>query len=269
MAYRNPEFGFLHAAADAGVGAITTTNALLAGFPKDHLIDRRPSSLATFAGFATTHDIRLDRGAAGLEAVDRLLIPAGHNLDTATSLQVEKSTTGAFAGEESVIGFLLAPPAGQLEIDLSPGHTERHLRLKMNGSGKWSLGQLWYTRRRAMAEASPATPWEEPVVVPARVRQTPTRRAASILGAPRRRYRWRYVGVSGADQVLLDELRVATSNGARAFWVWPAESTEAAVLVEGGADGQPLEWRREQDHPGVQAFGPSYTWDLDLLEVTA
>ena len=82
MAWRNPRYAFQHAIRDSGVSSITVIPSADADYPVDYLIDDRAGSLFKFDSSSGSSLIRIDRGAGSLEAVDRIIIPAGHNLDT-------------------------------------------------------------------------------------------------------------------------------------------------------------------------------------------
>jgi len=82
MAWRNPRYMFQHAARDAGASALTPDPAADSDFPIDYLIDDRAGSLFKFGSSSASAKIEIDRGTGTLEAVDRIIIPAGHNLDT-------------------------------------------------------------------------------------------------------------------------------------------------------------------------------------------
>ncbi len=159
MAWRAPRYCFLHAARDAGVSAISEQNIWSTSGPSDFLIDDRAGSLAVFNASAADHYVQIDRGAAGLEIINRLYIPSGHNFAGADIRLRSATDTGITASVTTMLATVAAP-AGALDFDLSPS-TQRYVRLDWpNDTGTWELGELILTRKRTTTDG-PKPGWRD------------------------------------------------------------------------------------------------------------
>jgi hypothetical protein len=255
MAWQPHRWAYLHAAADAGAAALTVSVATATGFGKENLIDYRAQSLLRLNAAQTAFNVILDRGAAGLEAVDRLVIPSGHNLGAAT-LTVHRSTTGAFGGEEVQLGTVAAPGAGAIDLALTSS-THRYLRLSVSGpSAVYEFGELFFTRVRI-----PTRGWD-PGYDDRPVRNAETRRTArsyvtTLYGAAQSEIRAKASRYRGADLTLLDEL-ISFLDLGLPLWYWRPDSAAKPIYVLGELEG------RVQDSPAPafagEAFGPSFVF---------
>lgn len=261
MAWRAPRYCLLHAARAAGAAAITSANAFATAEPKDHLIDDRAGSLARFSGSASDHDIRIDRGAGTLEAVDRVWIPSGHNVNGQT-LTVESSTTGAWGGEETSRASFTA---GTGAIDESvTSNTDRHIRLTIGGTGTWALGELVFTRTRTVSRG-PEPGWEdEELSNTASLDLRSGAAAVLVQGVNRRRFRFSYRAVSSADDLTFFSDLVAAA-ASYPILVDPAFDDESAVWVR-----LPEDVSRKQDPLVPAATDAKRTsFEFELLENVA
>lgn len=238
MAYQNPKFGFLHAAADAGEPALTSSSSPEAatGYPLAHLVDYRPSSLFTF-GQTGARYVTVDRGAGTLEEIDRVVVPAGHNLATATLIRVHTSTTGVFSGEETLrVGWNQSSEpdvSGIIDKEFTAETDDRYVRfyvLSPAGTA-WSFGQLWYTATRQAATIGPKPDWTDQPVSNLIVRELPTREATSILGANRRSFSLEHLHLESTDLEVYDDLFEQCSVGGRPFYFWPPDDSEVPLLM--------------------------------------
>lgn len=205
MAWRGPRFAFLHAARAAGVSALTASHTIDADYPLAFLIDHR--RLPTkFDASGTGRYIDLDRGAAGLEVIGRLYIPSGHNLDGATQIDVDSSTSGAFAGEETSRVSQGTIPTGDIDEDFGAETSDRYLRFSITGTGTWEIPELLYTRTRTTG-FGPDTEWTDQDRSNVEVlRKTSGDRAILETGSRQRELELRYNAITGADRTLLREL---------------------------------------------------------------
>ena len=127
MAYVPPYFVFLHAGRLAGDAAITMSPAAVTDFPKFYTIDGRAQSLAKHGSVGAATWV-CDRGAGTLEAIDTLIIPAGHNLGAQT-VTVHSDTEGTFATPTLLKSFTSA--AGQIMQTFTAPSTERWVQVSL------------------------------------------------------------------------------------------------------------------------------------------
>jgi hypothetical protein len=255
MAYRNPRFCFLHAAADAGAANLTSSHPD-SDYPVDNLIDYRPSSLCIFASSGANRAIMLDRGAAGLESIDRMIIPAGHNLDGA-NWWLQSDPTGSWPGTPRANGT-----AGTGLIDASfTGSTDRHWRLLIGTSGQWEIGQWYLTRTRQPTTRGIDPAWEERQVPTLREMDFPSREAMLAMAPVRWIYGLSYRALEGTDLAVFDDLMTETGVGLVPFYFDPPDDSRDVLLVR--VRDYP---RRTQDHPNPGAGGASFDLQFTLIE---
>jgi hypothetical protein len=82
MAYRSPRFSYVHAAREVGVAAMTPSHTAHASFPIDNLIDDRASTLFKYAATQEDPYVDLDLGSGFDTGLNRLIIPANHNIES-------------------------------------------------------------------------------------------------------------------------------------------------------------------------------------------
>jgi hypothetical protein len=255
MAWQTHRWAYLHAAADAGAAALTVSVATATGFGKDRLIDYRRQSLMRLSAAQTAFNVILDRGAAGLEAVDRLVIPSGHNLGAAT-LTVHRSTTGAFGGEEVQLGTVAAPGSGVIDLALTSS-THRYLRLSVSGaSAVYEFGELFFTRVRI-----PTRGWDpgydDRPVVNRETRRTGQSYVTTLYGAAQSEIRAKANLYRGADLALADEL-IAYLDLGLPLWYWRPDTAAKPIYVLGELESR----AQEAGNPAAvgEAFGPAFVF---------
>ena len=242
MAWRSPRFGILHAARDAGAAGVTGANAFSTTQTKDHLLDDRAGTLTTFAATASDHYIQVDRGAAGLEAIDRLWIPLGHNF-SGWDVQLASSTTGAFAGEETqrinhattyTVGGAggLSVPATQLDFTFTSSD-DRYWRMDWPNEVTINpaLGELLLTRTRSTVRG-PEPGWSDNIE--ANVQTTALAsgvRPVLVNGADNASYAFNYRAVDDVtDQAIFDLLVTTGLNNP--ILLDPPYDTNTSVWVQ-------------------------------------
>jgi len=263
MTYRLPQFAFLHAAKETGVGNITLNNDYEdADFPIAHLIDNRPSSLMKFSQSASDHWIKIDRGSGSLEAIDRLIIPEGHNLDPATTITIETNSTDEWPG--TTRGTLVTPGSGLLDITLT-SNTDRWIYVEIFGTGTWEIGQLFFTRTRTMTTAGPDSKWTERPVPAMIRRELSTREANSTLAANRKAWSLTHNALDSTDVAILDDLLEAVGVGASPFYYDSTDDGDDPRLMR----IENLAPTRQQDNPAPKSNDPTYEIALEMLEQTS
>lgn len=259
MAYRAPRLMILHAAQTAGVAAITTPAGTFAAGSQAALIDSRAAALATWTASGTGREIRLDRGAAGLEAIDRLIIPSGHNLATFTSISVDTDDNSGFTTPTTILAAV-AVSAGVISLAMTSS-TERYVRLTIAGTGTPELGELVYSRTRATAGVLNPEWTDERSANVSRFISRAGVEGRAVLGAMRRRFEFEFEWQSSTSDTLLSDLVTAYGAGA-SLWLDPPDDTEAPVHVV-VADAV----ARKQDHPVPGAGTFSYSYSIAFEEV--
>lgn len=255
-----PYFVWLHAGRAAGDASVTMSPAASASMPKYRSLDGFGQSLAQHGSSSGAAYWQVDRGAGTLEAVDRLLIPAGHNLGAQT-VTVKASATGAFAGEETTLASFTSA-AGLVEQAVTSS-AARYLRVGFGATGQWEYGEVWLGRKRTPSAAVVCDPaWKRPPIANVSVQRFPSGVQGSVLLGPDQRtlgmtLRW----VSGADATLVEDM-IAACGGAKApLWVAGPDDAVPTTLMWLAAVSA---W--EQDSSVPQATGPTYTVQLELTE---
>ena len=253
MPYGNPAYMWDHLGASIGAAAISTKYATAAGFGKERLIDYQGARLMKFAGSQADHDIEFDLNAFEGPIYDRVVIPNGHNLSTKT-IRVYAGDTSPAATE---IGSVVAT-AGWIDLAVTLS-TNRYVRVLIDATGTWELGELWIGRRY-QTETGIARDWQEPLRTPSVEIEFPSREAVMLLAAPRRRYLIEHQGLSDAsgDEFIYRELSVRARATPILFWTPRASPSVLIARLEEDAE-------KTQDHP-QPASALSWTYGLHLRE---
>jgi len=259
--YRNPLFGFLHAARAVGAAAVTPDDAD-AAYPKERLIDTQIRPRFRFGTTGAGHTIDVDLLAGFATGFDRLLIPTGHDLN-GQAYTVQQDDNGGFA-TPAPLGSGSFSGTGHLDVALTAS-TERFLRLTITPSGRWFLPELWYTTRVSTTRG-PEPGWTDQPL--ANVNETVLRSGARFgqkLGDRRRQFTLSYTHLSDAERATFaTSLLDATNDGALAFWYWPPDDTEPPVLVHLAA-----QLTMVQDRSNPRATGQAWNGTLSLLQSIA
>lgn len=258
MTWRNFQYAFLHAARDAGASAITdNSHGWLTANPKDFLIDDRAGSLATFDSSESDHWIQVNRGSAGLEAIDRLIVPAGHNFAGA-DVRVRSSSVSDFSSDIST-HLNTAAAAGLFDPTWSISTTKQYLRMDWpSDSGAWAIPQLIYTRTRTTTRG-PEQGWGDMLLHNTLDFQKESGSIASLsLGADRRLFELVYRDVVLAADLLVFSDLLETCGTSKPFYLDPAFDTEAAIWVKLTQDS-----RQVQD-PAIPAATDSTQRRIEL-----
>jgi hypothetical protein len=269
MTHQTPSYNFLHAAADAGVGALTssTTPGEATGYPLDNLIDYRVSSLFRF-GQNGWGSVKVDRGTQPMsEACDRIIIPAGHNLENATVCNVHSSvndsdwTTRVANWDQSAE----SDPDGIISKDFSASTTDRYLRFRIQTVGyAWEFGQLFFTRKRTPTRG-PDPDWIEQQVSNTVSVPFPARTASLSLAANRWRYQFKYNRLDGADLTLLDDLIEAVGIDLLPFYFDAPDDTSPTgpLLMKINGDSYS---RKQARRAPAGPLGAAYDFEFAMLE---
>ena len=261
MAWRNPRYAFLHAAREAGAAAISSQNIFATAQPKDLLIDDRLSDLAKFNAAATDHFVQVDRGAGTLEAIDRLVIPTGHNFNGA-NLRVRHADDAPFtSGVADLLATVAVASAGQLDYALTSS-TKRYVRMDWPSSSStaWEWGE-WFLSRTRTTLRGPEPNWPHTPRHAVRTYDLPSGVTAILEEGPDRdAIEYLYNVVKDAADLAVFEDLIAAAGMSHPFILDPAYDTEATAFFLLTA---PIE--REYDNPNpTVAISRSYR--LRLLE---
>lgn len=260
MAYQNPSYSFLHAAADAGAAAMTENATVDTSYPENNLIDYRPSSLFKWSNSAANHWIKIDRGAAGLEQINRLIIPAGHNLSTATFI-LQHSTADSWNGAST---NAVSDTFGTGLQDFSfTASTEQWWRLYITGTGAWEIGQLVLTNKRTPTRGIDPD-WTRLKIASVVKIPFPSRDVSLTTAPTRWLYRVRYNHVDATDLAIFDELFEETGSAVPFYFDQPVSGGDPLLM---GIQGDP---DIRQDHTSPSGAGaPTYRVEFTMLEQTA
>jgi len=260
MAWRAPRFGLLHAARLAGPGSLSAPNALGSG-SLDHLLDDRAGFFAEFATAETDHTIILDRGAGTLEAIDRLWIPAGHNLD-GVDIRVRAATDAAIT--TGVVTLLASTPvSGSDAIDETLASSSlRFVELAFLTSSAPRVSELVYTRTRTTLRG-PEADWEDDPLDHTSHLETESGAVYHLIRGPDgRRMSLSYVQAVDADDLVLLEDLFALGTG-------------AAFVLDPPYDDEPARWvtlterSRRNDNPTPASTPKRVSYEFEAETVLA
>jgi hypothetical protein len=227
MAWRNPQFAYLHAARDVGVASITPDGAFT-GSSKAYLIDDRPSVQFTWDGpAAANHTIDIDLGANWVTGLDRLYIP---NHDITSNWTLTEDTTSDFATDPQVRGAGVCSAGVDFDGPIGTPTEDRYLRIKFISSGAWSMGQLWISTT-VTTTAGPEQGWTDELIP--NVIQFPSGDAIQT-DSDQQLFEFRYPvagAAAAADKTNLEALIAAVSTY-RPFLLDPPYDTESVKLVK-------------------------------------
>ena len=258
MAYRAPAVGVLHEWKSHGAAAITVTSEAT-GFEKDKVIDDQAVPLFRFNVSAADNNAELDRAAAG-GTLNRVVIPAGHNLDGLT-LDYETSASGAFGGEESTPVSIVVSGSGIIDEATGAGMTLRFQRVNFPDVAQEELGELFVTERLVF-DRGPAPEWTDENR--ANVSERELRSGILYLirrGSSARIFELTFERLTAADVAIFDAIETQSADGVAPFWFWPPDDAEDPIQVK--LDDLP---RRRQAHPNPQAFGQAPRIVLRMIE---
>lgn len=222
--YQTPSFAWLHALADAGASGVTIVESVTAATPETRLFDQR-SNRRVVRSASGAFTIRVDRGAAPREPVDRLVI-AGHNL-TGHRVKVIKDTNqdGAWSATTEINPYsrLRGSTANVAAKSIHPGVNvidfpstgDRYVGVLIDArvTNVAELGECWLTRKRTPTqglESDYSDPFQPNLAV--------TRLQSGVdlvreLGSARRSWRIDTSRISGADRLLYEAMLRETGYG--------------------------------------------------------
>lgn len=146
MAYRAPIYSHVHAARDVGASEISLDgDTAHADFPIRNMIDDRAETLFKFSASVVDPKIDIDLGASFVTGLDRLIIPADHNIDT---LKIIQDTVSNFASPETLHDTDTGPAPGTLydsgTFDTA-AQDQRYVRIEITGTLQFQIPQLVLT----------------------------------------------------------------------------------------------------------------------------
>ena len=225
MTWQNFQYCILHAARDAGAAAISAWEVAATGFPFDFLIDDRAGALCKFTTSTSAHFVQLNRGAAGLEEIARLIIPAGHNLNT-ENVRVRTATDAPFtAGVVEILAETAISSAGIIDLAMAGGteaqRQQQYVRIDFPNSGSLvpEIPELIYTRTRTTTRG-PEQGWGDMLVHNTHDFPLESGAVASLsLGADRRLFELVYRDVVLAADLLVFSDLLSTCGTSKPFYI--------------------------------------------------
>lgn len=258
MTWRNPQYSFVHAARTAGAAAISTVPGVAAGFPVDNLIDDRAGSLFKFTSSGADSKIIVNRGAGSLDPIDRLLIPAGHNITGTINLLADDSAgfpdpTTLLSGEAVATGLI---------DETFALNSQQFVKINFNADGQWQIPQLILTEKRTTDRGPDPLPgWSDQLIDNTLLFPKSSGVVAALeLGVDRRRIEYDYRVLETADELVFAELWTECAT-ARPFFLDPAYDDEPPIWVR---LVEPIERRLDTIAP--QSDARAYFRRLVMLE---
>ena len=143
MAFRAPRYSHVHAARAVGVAAITLSQIEDPLFPADNLIDDRSSTLFKFNAASGGPNIIIDLGAGFDTGLDRLIIPADHNL---TNIRVWQDTAVDFPSATALASAAAQTPGTLIDYTFTAS-SEQFIKLSISGASTvWEIPQVVFTK---------------------------------------------------------------------------------------------------------------------------
>ena len=229
MAWRAPQYAYLHAARDVGVASITPNASFTAGDEK-YLIDDRchdAESVFAWSDSAANHTIDIDLGSDYVTGLDRLYVP---NHDITSTWTLTEDTASDFSADPQVRGGGSFVAGTDFDGPIATPTEDRYLRLTIISSGAWSLGQLWLSTT-VTTTAGPEQGWTDELYP--NVTQLPS--GDSIQDdVDQAFYEFTYPAAgaaAAADKTALEALVAAVSTY-RPFLLDPPYDTEAVKVMK-------------------------------------
>lgn len=260
MSYQQPAFMVNHPA--AALSAASITDSQLTTAAKRSLIDFRVGDLAVHSIASSVHTTQIDFGSAW--GHNRLVIPAGHNLEGETFQVYSDDNSGMTSATLQATSS--SSPAGVIDLTMgTPSPAERYWQVNWpSTSAAWEIPEIWYGARTQLT--SPAV--VDPTFEASYVSQTisvdyPGGRADIELAPPRRLFSLEVQDVdpSGADYAIL--VAIAQTGQAFPFWYWPPDSLDPGPYLVKLVDDVQI----EQDF-SAPLVAIRYTVSLALIEQT-
>jgi len=263
MTYQQPAFMVDHPCATlCGFDNFIDSSTDLTDDEIRALFDYRANEMAVFdsAGFQSPRYDMLTNQTG----FNRCVIPAGHGLDGATSVDVYHDAGSAFPHATLVgtSGAVTGTAVIEIVVTVNPG--ERYWAVNINGSAAWSLGELWLGEKVSLSSGAWVDPsYTDEFETPSNDRDFYTRRVVLKLGTQRRRFSLRVRNVThGSDD--WDILEEVAQSGGTPFMYWHVESAdEGPFMVQLERDVQ-----RSQDF-AAPSVNTRYSYDIRMIEVTA
>jgi len=263
MSYRNFLLAALHAAWDAGVANLTlSAGTENVATPKSRLVDgmgRYPYSVTPATGEI---DLRVDRTATGLEAVDRFLLLPGHSIGGDT-LTIESDDDVAFGTPTTLFGPTALAAGTALQDLVLTSSTERYLRFHLTGldATERDISELWFSRRRQLAQGVRFDFDVQKISQISRTRGQSGYSATKENGPTLWRAALSWERLEAADTTILRSIRDAIGGSRDPVWIWSPDASEFDVaLFEFDED-----LSNPQQHPNPN-FALEYTFTLSATE---
>lgn len=162
MAYRGPRFCFHHSAA-AVPGSLVGTAPVASGVgagPRERIADSKLGALLRLDATSGDAWVAWD-GGAGHVGLDRLFIPAGHNLNAVSGTVELRSSASPFAAStDGTLRHSWTPTAGQQDRTFS-AITDRYIALAVKTvSARPELGEVFVSQTRTPSRG-PVAPWAD------------------------------------------------------------------------------------------------------------
>lgn len=255
MAVQNVAFYFYHGMREA----ISVGTSPGSSTPIDAMFDGRQGEIYVFDDTFTVEPVQtvtFERpNTPEADAIDHVLI-ASHNLNggllncfvtgTPTVDLIEPNHTITAAN-----GELIIVPFTETQ-DVLPDHENMFLQIlqgTIGGSVIPELGELMFTTKREMSSESSLQPkWDHPWVRAQTSFLNESGVSSTWLkGSARKRWRFVWRNVRGADLQLLLDLQAQTADWSEPFYVQPPDDAFPTILMEVERD---LDWN--QDFLNVQ-----------------
>lgn len=257
MAYRAPSFYYYHGSRES-TGIVTSP--IIAGEQVSKFFDSRQGEafafLVTLATLKATIEVTRPEDALS-DAINAVII-SGHNF-SGGSLNIFS------AGDMLDPDHAVTEANGELIVlDLDPDTGDARIFVDIEegasaGAVIPELTELFLTTKHTMARG-PADPWQ----APSRRNQEQFLNSAGVRstllrGAARKTYTLSWQNLETADQLILQNLQIQTSDFSQPFFFTPPDDTLPTVFVE-----------LDRDAGVVQNFllgELRETWTLNLIEV--
>ena len=223
MAFRNIRLGFLNAYREAGIANVTSEQTQDALYPIDNIMDDSASRTFRTNVSLGTHRIIVDRGLgwAALRGIDRIYIPAGHNLTG--NLEVKDDSAIDFVTTPATLltATAVSTTVGEAFQDEFTASTQRFVGVNFTSTGLWHIPEIILSETRTFVRGASMDDAIDTLEHQNLFIQHGNGAITVIeLGGDRRRFEATWHNMHDADLTLLEEF-IAEVGTSRPFLIDP------------------------------------------------
>jgi len=234
MAYRAPRYCYIHAARDAYVmnsSAITISRAAHDDYPIVNMIDDRAGTIFQFdtsvSGASIFIDLDPNSTATWQTGLDRLIIPANHNLETIQVWEDDYLDFQTGPGPYSLSGVIDTVAGEQIDVPFTvQTQTRQFIRLSVTYTAQHFFSQFFLTKVETLGDGPDIADSPDGYRANVTRLEQPDGQSPTVLHGPQQRVmEYNYKLIEGADLATMEAM-IAEVGMDRPFWVDPASFSD-------------------------------------------